>query len=77
MPDYAHAFRIILVTGLVTAATRLLPVFLFGRKEKVPDLVLYLGRVVPCTAMGLLIVYCLQSILELLTHFGVFPIFPF
>ena len=61
-----HAMLIILVMGLVTLLTRILPVIIFGRGEKVPDYVMYLGRVVPYTAMGLLIVYCLKdvSILE-------------
>lgn len=62
MPDYKHTAVIILVIGLVTAATRILPVLIFGRGEKVPDLILYLGKVVPYTAMGLLIVYCLKDV---------------
>ena len=62
MIDYRHAVLIILVMGIVTLATRILPVFIFGRNEKVPDFVLYLGRVVPYTAMGLLIVYCLKDV---------------
>jgi branched-subunit amino acid transport protein AzlD len=47
--------------GLMTLATRILPVLIFGRGEKVPEYILYLGRVVPYTAMGLLIVYCLKD----------------
>ena len=62
MPDYGHAMMIILVMGAVTLATRILPVLIFGRNEKVPDLILYLGKVVPFTAMGLLIVYCLKDV---------------
>ena len=38
-----------------------MPVLIFGRREKVPEFILYLGRVVPYTAMGLLIVYCLRD----------------
>ena len=66
MADYRHAVMIILVMGLVTLATRLVPVWIFGRKERIPDYIVYLGKVVPYTAMGLLIVYCLKdvSILE-------------
>ena len=67
-----HAMIILLVMGFVTLMTRILPVLIFGRGSKVPDLILYLGKVVPYTAMGLLIVYCLKdiSILEglLLNH---------
>ena len=57
-----HAALVILVMGLVTLATRLLPVLIFGRGEKIPDYILYLGKVVPYTAMGLLIVYCLKDV---------------
>ena len=52
-----HAALVILIMGLVTLATRLLPVLVFGRGQKIPDFILYLGKVVPFTAMGLLIVY--------------------
>lgn len=62
MVDYRHAMLIILMMGLVTLGTRILPVLIFGRSEKVPDFILYLGRVVPYTAMGLLIVYCLKDV---------------
>lgn len=57
-----HAALVILIMGLVTLATRLLPVLVFGRGQKIPDFILYLGKVVPFTAMGLLIVYCLKDV---------------
>ena len=57
-----HAALVILIMGLVTLATRLLPVLIFGRGERVPDYILFLGKVVPYTAMGLLIVYCLRDV---------------
>ena len=62
MTSEKHALIILLVMGAVTLATRLLPVLIFGRGEKVPPYILYLGRVVPYTAMGLLIVYCLKDV---------------
>lgn len=62
MTDYRHAMIIILIMGLATFATRIVPVLIFGRGEKVPDYIMYLGRTVPYTAMGLLIVYCLKDI---------------
>ena len=57
-----HAMIILLVMGFVTLMTRILPALIFGRGEKVPDYILYLGKVVPYTAMGLLIVYCLKDV---------------
>ena len=61
MVDYRHAILILLVMGALTFATRIVPVLIFGRGEKVPDVIMYLGKVVPFTAMGLLIVYCLRD----------------
>ena len=58
----SHAMIILLVIGFVTLMTRILPVLIFGRGEKVPDYILYLGKSVPFTAMGLLIVYCLKDV---------------
>lgn len=62
MPNFEHAIVIILVMGVVTLATRILPVLVFGNGKQVPDYILYLGKVVPYTAMGLLIVYCLRDV---------------
>ena len=62
MTDYRHAIIVIIVMGLAVLATRIVPVLIFGRGEKVPEFILYLGRVVPYTAMGLLIVYCLRDV---------------
>ena len=62
MTDYRHAVIVIIVMGLAVLATRIVPVLIFGRGEKVPEFILYLGRVVPYTAMGLLIVYCLRDV---------------
>ena len=62
MVDYRYALIIIVIMGLVTLAARIVPMLIFGRDEKVPDYIMYLGRTVPYTAMGLLIVYCLRDI---------------
>lgn len=62
MTEYTHAIIIIAVMGGVTLATRVLPVLVFDRSEKIPEFILYLGKVIPYTAMGLLIVYCLRDV---------------
>lgn len=62
MTNDMHAMIIILVMGVATLATRILPVLIFGQGKQVPDYILYLGKVVPYTAMGLLIVYCLKDV---------------
>ena len=62
MPDYTHALIIMLVMGGCVLLTRILPVIIFGRSERIPEFILYLGKVIPYTAMGLLIVYCLRDV---------------
>ena len=62
MTEYGHAMLIIAVMGSAVLATRILPVLVFGRSDKVPEFILYLGKVIPYTAMGLLIVYCLRDV---------------
>jgi len=62
MTDCGHAMLIMAVMGGAVLATRILPVLVFGRSEKVPEFILYLGKVIPYTAMGLLIVYCLRDV---------------
>ena len=71
MPDYTHAMIILLVMGAATCATRIIPVLIFGRSEKVPEFILYLGKVIPYTAMGLLIVYCLRNVSVFSGTYGV------
>lgn len=46
----------------VTFLTRLLPFLLFGRGERPPAIVLYLGRVLPPAVIAMLIVYCLRNV---------------
>ena len=55
-----HSFLIVLVVALVTALIRFLPFLLF--KSKTPKAVLYLGKVLPPTIMGMLVVYCLKGV---------------
>ena len=55
-----------LVTVLTLAAgvqlTRWLPFWLFPDGKEPPAVVHYLGRVLPCATMGLLVVYCLKGV---------------
>ena len=62
MTDYRHALLIIFVMGFATLATRIVPPLIFGRGEKIPAYIVYLGKVIPYAAMGLLIVYCLKDV---------------
>lgn len=52
----------ILTIAAVTFLTRLLPFLIFPANKKTPPFVTYLGRVLPYTIIGMLIVYCFKNI---------------
>ena len=56
------ALILIIVMGAVTLATRLLPYLVFGTKDTIPPLIVYLGRIIPYAAMGMLIIYSLKEV---------------
>ena len=55
-----HAAALVAVSALVTALIRFAP-FLVFRGGKTPDIVLRLGKLLPCAVMGMLVVYCLRN----------------
>ena len=55
------AIAAIAVMAVVTFLTRALPFLLFGRGNKVPRVVLYLGKYLPPAVIAMLIVYCLRG----------------
>ena len=65
-----HDVLLIVVAVLVTMATRFLPFLIFGEKRKTPPIIAYLGTVLPCAIMGMLVVYCLKDISLLKAPFG-------
>lgn len=65
-----HSASMIAVIALVTIALRFLPFYLFGGKRKTPEIVTYLGRVLPYAIMGMLVVYCYKGISVLTKPYG-------
>ncbi len=59
MDSYGHSLMLIAIMAGITMLLRFLPFFLFSRKT--PELVLYLGRVLPYSVIALLVVYCLRG----------------
>ena len=66
-----YKIALIAVTALVTMSTRFLPFLIFGEKRKTPETVLYLGKVLPCAIMGMLVVYCLKDVAPLAYPYGI------
>ena len=65
-----HDILLIAVAVLVTMTTRFLPFLIFGEKRKTPPIIEYLGTVLPCAIMGMLVVYCLKDVSFLSSPFG-------
>ena len=65
-----HDVLLIAVAVLVTMVTRFLPFLIFGEKRRTPPIIEYLGTVLPCAIMGMLVVYCLKDVSFLTSPFG-------
>ena len=65
-----YVIGMILVAALVTAATRFLPFLIFGNGKKTPDIIVYLGKVLPYAIIGMLVVYCMKDVKFLQYHYG-------
>lgn len=68
--DPGQSAIIILMVALGVQLTRWLPFLLFPEKEELPQVVLYLGKVLPAAMMGLLVVYCLKHVTWLSSPHG-------
>lgn len=62
---------LIIVIALATMSTRFLPFLIFRSKEKTPPIVTYLGQVLPCAIMGMLVIYCMKDISLLQAPYGI------
>lgn len=65
-----HSILIIVVCALTTIFTRALPFAIFGGKKEIPETVQYLGKILPCAIMAVLVVYCLKGINILVGNHG-------
>ena len=66
----AHSILMVVVISLVTILLRFLPFLIFG-KRKTPEYISYLGRVLPYSIMGMLVVYCLRNVSVLAVPYGI------
>lgn len=66
-----HAALTVAVVALVTSGLRFLPFLIFGENRTTPPLITYLGKVLPYSIMGMLVIYCLKDVSLLSAPFGV------
>lgn len=67
----SQLLAMVAVAALVTAATRFLPFLIFRNEAQTPALVRYLGKVLPCAIMGMLVVYCMKDVSFTAPPFGI------
>jgi len=67
--DKLHSVLLVGTVVIVTVFLRFLP-FLIFRNRKTPKYIEYLGRVLPYSIMGMLVVYCLKNVTVLAFPYG-------
>lgn len=60
--DKTFSLYIILVISAVTILLRVGPAWIFSPKRPTPNLLIYLGKVMPSAVIAMLIVYCYRNI---------------
>ncbi len=66
-----YVLAMIGVSALVTAGLRFAPFIVFGKGRETPQIITYLGKVLPFAIMGMLVVYCLKDISFRSAPFGI------
>ncbi len=57
-----EAFIILIMVTIGTVITRFLPFIIFKNDKSKNSFITYLGKVLPYSAIGLLVVYCLKDV---------------
>lgn len=55
-----HSYLIILIVAITTIIIRFMPFILF--KNKTPETIEYLGKMLPACSMAMLVVYCFRNV---------------
>lgn len=61
---------LIVTMAAVTIVLRFLPFLIWNGRRKTPEIIVYLGKVLPYSIMGMLVVYCLKDITFTKQPFG-------
>ena len=69
IPD-SQALIMILIMAALTFLIRALPFMLFPGSQKTPAYISYLGKVLPYSIIGMLLVYCLRNVSVTAAPFG-------
>ncbi len=61
---------IIITIAITTFITRVIPFILFPDNKETPNFIIYLGKVLPYSAIGMLVIYCIKDVSFTDTPFG-------
>lgn len=65
----SQSLIIIIAIALTTFMTRVIPFIVFPDNKETPKFISYLGKVLPYSAIGMLVIYCLKDVSLKNTHF--------
>ncbi|CRZ35622.1 branched-subunit amino acid transport protein AzlD [Herbinix hemicellulosilytica] len=68
--NFSELFLFFGIISLGTIITRALPFLIFPENKKIPKYIKYLSDVLPYTAIGILVVYCLKDVSFTTSPFG-------
>lgn len=66
-----YVITMTVVAALVTAGLRFAPFLIFGKGRQTPQIITYLGKVLPFAIMGMLVVYCMKDVSFLSAPHGI------
>ena len=66
-----YVISMTVVAALVTAGLRFAPFLIFGKGRQTPAIITYLGKVLPFSIMGMLVVYCMKDVSFLSAPHGI------
>lgn len=66
----AQSLIIIMAIAITTFITRIIPFILFPSHKETPKFITYLGKVLPYSAIGMLVIYCIKDVSFTDTPFG-------
>lgn len=66
-----HSVWIVAVVVAATLLTRFLPFLIFRGGKPTPKIITYLGKVLPCAIIGMLVVFCLKDVSFLSQPYGI------
>ncbi|MFL0198082.1 branched-chain amino acid transporter permease [Clostridium sp. WILCCON 0269] len=69
--DAKYTLIAILLMGIITFGTRLIPFIFFGKNKITPKYIVYIGNYLPPAVMSMLIIYCLRNISLCAFPFGI------